>query len=238
MKEKSNIQKHKEGRCKGEGLDYVPWIKANEFSSTGSSYVAYNYKTKRQVHLLANSEALVFFCLLWDDDVSDIKEQYVLDLDETKEIAELLGVRKPAKEMSTDFIFNLKDDFYTHGAISVKASRRQAEVKRTKELLRIEEEYWHRRGYFYQVIYADDINPIYVKNIRIVTRIHEPSLIQTDTDAIKYLILKGHVQVDMDRDLSFPRLLKQYKKEVDALYEFLKEDHKRLWDRACLTTTR
>lgn len=228
VKEKTKL---KQKRCQGEGIDYVPWIMAHEQSSVGSSFIAKNYKTGRDVHMLSNSEAKVFFLLLWDDDVLDIKEQYVLDLDETKQIAEDLGYRKPQRHMSTDFFLDINDPVYSHMAISVKMNEKDLEKRRSQELLKIERTYWESKGVWYELIFADNINPILVKNIRLVTKINKPEDIQSDVDALRYLLTHKKISTDMHKEINYQELLKLYKKEVDQLYEIFTRDEKRNWRR-------
>lgn len=231
MKHVKEETKLKQKRCQGEGLDYVPWILAREISSIGSSFITYNYKTGRSVNLLSEAEAKVFFLLLWADEVSDIKEQYVLDLEETQKIAEGLGFRKPAKRMSTDFFFKMKDPVYNFGAISVKASRSQLKNERTRELLKIEESYWNNKGVNYELVFADDINPIVTKNIRNITRITEPEDIEDDVMALKWLLTHKRIPIDLTKDIDYLQLLNKHQKEVDRLYEVLRSSEKRNWKR-------
>lgn len=223
--------KLKQRRCLGEGLDYIPWILARETSSMGSSFITYNYKTGRNVNLLSEAEAKVFFLLLWADDVSDIKEQYVLDFDETKRIAEDLGYRKPAKRMSTDFYFKIKDPVYNHGAVSVKSSRSQLKDKRTRELLDIEKTYWDNKGVQYELVFAEDIDPIVTNNIRNITRITDVEEIEDDVMALKWLLTHKRIPIDLSKDIDYLKLLHKYQKEVDRLYEVLRDWEKKNWRR-------
>lgn len=231
MKHVKEETKLKQKRCQGEGLEYIPWILARETSSIGSSFITYNYKTGRSVNLLSEAEAKVFFLLLWADEVSDIKEQYVLDLDETQKIAEDLGFRKPAKRMSTDFFFKMKDPVYNFGAISVKASRSQLKNERTRQLLKIEESYWNNKGVNYELVFADDINPIVTNNIRNITRITEPEDIEDDVMALKWLLTHKKIPIDLTKDIDYLQLLNKHQKEVDRLYEVLRCSEKRNWKR-------
>lgn len=197
----------------------------------GSSFITYNYKTGRNVNLLSEAEAKVFFLLLWADDVSDIKEQYVLDFDETKRIAEDLGYRKPTKRMSTDFYFKIKDPVYNHGAVSVKSSRSQLKDRRTRELLDIEKTYWDNKGVQYELAFAEDIDPIVTNNIRNITRITDVEEIEDDVMAIKWLLTHKRIPIDLSKDIDYLKLLHKYQKEVDRLYEVLRDWEKKNWRR-------
>lgn len=228
IKEETKI---KQKRCQGDGADYIPWNMAHQQSSIGSSYIAKNYKNGRDVHMLSNGEAKVFFILLWDDDVLDIREQYVLDLIETRKIAEDFGFVGPKMHMSTDFYLDIKHPIYTNMAISVKGDEDQLEDPRTRELLKIEKAYWESKGVWYELVISNNINPILVKNIRVVTRINKPQYIQSDVDAIKYLLTIKKISTDMNKELNYDELLVCYKKEVSYLYEILRSDEKVNWTR-------
>lgn len=228
MPKVSDKTKLKQKRCQGEGLDYIPWIKVNETSSTGSSYIAKNYKSGRDVHLLSTQEAKVFFILLYSDEVLDIKEQYVLDLKECRHIAENLGYRKPSYHMSTDFYLKIKDPIYNHMAISVKKNEKSL-GKREKEKLEIEQAYWERKGVYYKLVYGDDIDPIVVKNIRTFTRINKPEDIEDDIMAIKYLLTIKDIETNLEKEINYQVLLIENKDKVGDLYEILRTDEKRNW---------
>ncbi|HYH22514.1 MAG TPA: TnsA endonuclease N-terminal domain-containing protein [Azospirillum sp.] len=86
---------HKEGRGKGHGAEYVPWIKVGDVPSRGRSHRLNGVKTGRLHHLLSDNEANLFRLLDWCDDVTDIREQFPLDREATRRIAEQLGIRHP-----------------------------------------------------------------------------------------------------------------------------------------------
>lgn len=224
----SDKTKLKQKRCEGEGLDYIPWIRANETSSTGSSYIAKNYKSGRDVHLLSTQEAKVFFILLYSDEVIDIKEQYVLDLNECRHIAEELGYNKPSFHMSTDFYLKIKDPIYNYMAVSVKKNK-ETLSKREKEKLEIEKAYWERRGVLYKLVFGDDIDSTVVKNIRTFTRINKPEDIEDDIMAIKYLLTIKDIETNLEKEINYQVLLIENKDKVGDLYEILRTNEKRNW---------
>lgn len=222
----SDKTKLMEGRCEGEGLDYIPWIKANEIFSQGSSIVTRNFKNGRDVHLLSDGEAKVFFTLLYSDEIIDIKEQYVLDLNDCQRIAKELGYKPPNKRMSTDFYLTLKDSFYDYAAISVKSNPSGLKSRRSRELQKIESKYWDEKGVFYELVFADEIDPIYVKNIRTVTKINKPEDIYDGISAVKFLITHKIITPNMHKELDFAKLYVENKEEVKKLYEVLRRIEK------------
>lgn len=229
MRRVKDETKLKQKRCQGDGPDYIPWIMVNEQSSTGSSYIARNYKTGRDVHLLSNAEAKVYFILLWSDEVTDIREQYVLDLEECKEIADSLGYTKPKFHMSTDFLVDVIDPMYDNIAISVKGNPSQIHDKRVKEKLEIERIYWERRGVYYQVIYGDNIDTTMVKNIRTITRINKIEDIEDDIMALKFLLTHKKIEVGLEGEIDYRALLIEHFRKVDELYEMLRDDERKNW---------
>lgn len=218
----SDQTKLMQGRCMGEGLDYIPWIKANEVYSHGTSFITKNFKNGRDVHLLSDAEAKVFFTLLYSDEIIDIKEQYVLNLRDCTMIAEDLGYRPPVKHMSTDFFLTLKDGFYDYAAISVKANPDGLKSKRSRELQEIEAKYWDDKGVFYELVFADEVDPMYVKNIRTVTKIANPEDIYDGISAVKFLIAHKRIKPDMYKELDYVKLFFENKEEVRKLHEILR----------------
>jgi len=82
----------KEGRGTGIGFDYLPWLEIGDVPSQGRSHRLRGAKTGRVHHFLSDIEVALFYVLDWHDAVSDIREQFPLDRDETQEIARQLGV--------------------------------------------------------------------------------------------------------------------------------------------------
>lgn len=84
-----------EGRGKGLGVDYKPWLTVSDLSSIGESRRVPGLKIGREHQLLSEVEFKLFLLLEWSADVIDIREQFPLDRDLTQEIAAELGIRHP-----------------------------------------------------------------------------------------------------------------------------------------------
>lgn len=84
-----------EGRGRGVGSAYRPWITVADFSSLGESRRVWSTKTGRHHELFSDVEYNLFICLEWDSTVEDIREQYPLDRSVTLQIAQELGIRHP-----------------------------------------------------------------------------------------------------------------------------------------------
>lgn len=100
-----------EGRGKGLGDQYIPWVQVQEVSSTGRSRRVHGVKIRREHHFLSDIEWNMFLLLEHSPDVVDIREQFPLDRDLTCEIAATLGIHHPCYPttrvpivMTTDFM--------------------------------------------------------------------------------------------------------------------------------------
>lgn len=163
----------KEGRGQGQGQDYRPWLTVQDVSSLGRSSRIHSRKTDREHHLLSDIETALFLLLDWSDSVTDIREQFPLDRDETRRIAADMGVRHPADTqsrtdivMTTDFVVSLRiGDTITVAARSVKPASELDKV-RTLEKQEIERRYWHIRGVDWGLVTNLDLPAQRIKNLR------------------------------------------------------------------------
>ena len=216
MRRISTARKEKEGYGCGKGASYVPYIKVGEFGSYGTASAPIDWKTGRLVHLFSQAEAMEWHILRWDDNISDIREQYPLNLDETTAIAKRLSVRPPnngRSPMTSDFLVTWKD--FKESVISVKASRDSLDDNRTLEKLFIEKEYWNRRGVPFELVFKTDLNTIYAENIRHVVAFHDEKHLSDDISILKHLISHKYIIVDMESaHLNYPELLKVFDCEV------------------------
>lgn len=119
-----NDTKINEGRGKGSGSSYLPWIQTREISSVGTCSNPKDWKTGRTVELLSQGEAYYWHILRWNDEIEDIREQYPLDLETTLEICDDYNVKHPRNRhtyMTSDFYVTYKDG--KEKVFSVKPSR-------------------------------------------------------------------------------------------------------------------
>ncbi|WP_038349478.1 TnsA endonuclease N-terminal domain-containing protein, partial [Acinetobacter baumannii] len=115
----------KSGRGQGMGKDYQPWLTIQDVPSRGVSHRIYSHKTQRVHHLLSNLELYVFLILDWSSFVQDIREQFPLNLDDTKEICLEHGLRHPSIQgseqvMTSDFLIDTNDKKKPQFVIQVK----------------------------------------------------------------------------------------------------------------------
>lgn len=211
MSEISEISKIKEGRGKGSGPDYKPWIKIREISSLGTASTVQDYKNGREVHLLTQGELYYYYLLRWDDSVIDIREQFPLDLATTKAICDEMGYMYPNNgrtHMTTDLLVTHVDG--TYAAYCVKLDRKELDNPRTLEKIEIERLYWVRRGVEFRLVYKSDLNPLVIRNIMDVVSCYNPANVQDAFGAIRYMIAHKEIEVDFTKPIDYRALIKQY----------------------------
>lgn len=176
----------KEGRGQGTGADYQPWLTVQDVSSVGRSSRIHSRKTGREHHFLSDIETALFLLLDWSVSVTDIREQFPLDRDETRRIAAEMGVRHPADPQSrtdivitTDFMVTVRtNDKTIETARSVKPAK-ELDNARTLEKQEIERRYWNLRGVDWGLVTDLDLPSERIKNLR---WLHEMQSLQHMTE--------------------------------------------------------
>ena len=151
-----------EGRGRGEGKDYRPWIRVQDFASSGTVSRIYSSKTGRVHHLLSNNERYYFYLLEWSDRVIDIREQFPLsDIQTAMEIAAGAGIKYP-KDNISGFPYVMTCDFMvtTQNGLRARTVKQTAELNnpRTVEKLEIERRYWKQFGVDWKIVTEKDIS--------------------------------------------------------------------------------
>lgn len=202
----------RQNRGTGTGADYITWIKSREFGSMGVSTSYPDYKTGRNIELLSRGELYFYLLLRWNDNVSDIREQFpLLPLKETTEIAKELGMTPSyngRKVMTTDMLVTKTDG--SEFALSVKASKNDV-TPRQMELMAIEQEYWKRRGVPYVIGYKDHVNEVEVRNIRDCTDMYDIREVRDEIGLVRHLIARKHILVDMTKKIDYREILEKLK---------------------------
>lgn len=124
------------------GKDYQPWLTIQSVPSRGVSHPIYSHKTQRVHHLLSNLELYIFLILDWSSSVQDIREQFPLNIDDTKEIClehdlRHLSILNFDQVMSSAFLIDTNHKKRPQFVIQIKP------LKEGKiEKLEIEYRYW------------------------------------------------------------------------------------------------
>lgn len=158
-----------EGRGQGEGMNYRPWLTIHDFPSRGYAVRIKGQTIPREYHLMSRLERDYFTCLDWNDQVTDIREQYPMRLQDTLRIADMAGIRHPADPgsgfpvvMTTDFLITTADRIY---ARAVKPSE-DLSKPRVLEKFEIERRYWKSKGIDWKIVTEKQINTKRAANIR------------------------------------------------------------------------
>lgn len=139
-----------EGRGKGEGATYVPWLFVQSFPSRGRVHRIFGWKTSRVHHLFSDLERKVFLQYQWPHSVRDLREQFpLLPLEETVEIARAIGVRHPADPrtkypvvMTTDLLLSVDQGLKAHLHPRTVKYFDDLSNPRTLEKLELERRFW------------------------------------------------------------------------------------------------
>lgn len=165
----------KEGRGEGFGAGYQPWLTVRDVPSRGRSHRIAGVVTGRVHHLLSDIERRAFLIYDFRDDVRDIREQFPLDLDRTRSIAEEAGIRHPVDSKSrvdlvqtTDLVIDLERD---GKIVTIARTIKPADdlgKSRTIEKLEIERRYWMAQGVDWGIITERELPPVFFRNLELL----------------------------------------------------------------------
>ena len=170
--EKLISKRDSEGRGQGRGEAYKPGLLIQDVPSQGLATRVQGWKTNRIHHFLSKLELLYFYLLEWALIVSDIREQYPLDLKETLLIAEQLGLRHPTDPhtrhpvvMTADFLVTVRRPIgIEEKARTIKYSK-DLSSQRVMEKFEIERLYWKERSIDWGIVTENEINRVMAANI-------------------------------------------------------------------------
>lgn len=163
----------KEGRGLGAGKDYKPWLTIQDVPSLGRSSRLPGATTGRLHQLLSDIESSAFLLFDWEEAVTDIREQFPLDREDTRRIAAEMGVPHPKDRksgvdlvMTTDLLVDA-----TRQGTSVLLARAVKPFgdlghRRTLEKLEIERRYWVRKGADWRLITEREYLKQRIENLR------------------------------------------------------------------------
>jgi hypothetical protein len=159
----------KEGRGQGARQRYKPFLTVRDVSSPGRSHRVFGTKTQRIHHLLSDLELAVFLMLDWSEAVTDIREQFPLNVDNTVRLAGEAGIRHAAfkgihQVMTSDFLVDTTSISRPQLALQIKYAK-DLEDRRTVEKLELERRYWHSKDIPWFIVTENDICREAVKNI-------------------------------------------------------------------------
>lgn len=140
---------HKEGRGNGHGSDYLPWLTIQDVPSSGRVTRVRSFKTNRIHHCLSDLETGLFHMLDWSEAVTDIREQFPLDREITRDIAGRMGIEHPRDPreqvdlvMTTDFLLDIRRAAQVGMVAYSMKPASELEDARTLDKLELERRYW------------------------------------------------------------------------------------------------
>lgn len=178
----------RQGRGRGEGASYKPWLLVHDVASQGrSSRIA---SGGRVVHTLSDWETAALRDFQWDPTVVDVKEQFPLAQRDTLRIAVEINVKHPADGsprepivMTTDFLVTrmvagrLERSAYAvkeNAAIDPLIARTRGQrlsVGRKLQKLRIERLYWEAGDVPFEVLTEDKLSKVRKTNIEFLLNV-------------------------------------------------------------------
>lgn len=153
----------KEGRGQGRNEDYKPWLHVRDVPSHGLSVRMPSLKAGRVLNLFSNNE---FFPALMGEHhpyVTDMREQYPLNPEQTRAIANQKNFPHPLSQdgdmvMTSDLLIDFAGWHVPRIVIQAKPFEKAAQDEATRRKLIIEKAYWDSKNVpFY--IFHDQMFP-------------------------------------------------------------------------------
>ncbi len=156
----------------GNGSVYVPWLKARDVPSRGTSVVSRGVFSERSHHLLSELEAIYFYLLERRPSTIEIREQWpILDIDRTLELCAQFGVRQRLRNgfpepFTIDFLVTERiDGKLVHRAASIK-SPEDAKDPTVRQRLAVEHAWCAERGIPWTLVNTERFDKTMLENLR------------------------------------------------------------------------
>ncbi|MBY6271211.1 MAG: heteromeric transposase endonuclease subunit TnsA [Bacillaceae bacterium] len=163
-----------EGRGKGKGSEYRPWLTVYDLSSRGRATRVLGWKTNRIHHLMTENELLYFYLLEWNDEVLDIREQYpLLGLFEMQHILDTRLLKRLYNKKTgvpyviiTTFLITVSGVNGKHRYIA-RSIKDKSDFNKpiVQDLFEIQRRYWEANGIDWGVVIPELIPRVKAKNI-------------------------------------------------------------------------
>jgi hypothetical protein len=171
----ARVQKYvKEGRGRGEGAAYKPWLTVFDVPSMGRVHRVTGLTTGRVHHLLSDGEYRYLLQCDWQPGITDVREQFPMDREVTYRIARALRIRHPMNKdgtpyvMTTDFVLSVGDESAHHLLARTYKPSYALDNRRVLEKLEIERRYWQHHGVDWAIVTEQDVDQQLVRNIQVV----------------------------------------------------------------------
>lgn len=163
----------RQGRGAGHGKHYQSWLRIQDLPSKGISVRDKGWTAERVHEYLSRPEWRYFLFLEFAECVTDIREQFPLDLDRTQAIAERLGIKHPVDPhskdpivMTTDFVIDITDAAgkWRQIARTVKQAEALNDL-RVIEKLQIERAYMQEANIDWGIVTQEEVSGVSCENI-------------------------------------------------------------------------
>lgn len=172
LTEASIHKRFKEGRGSGSGHSYLPFLTVRDVPSKGRVHRLPSVTVGRRIHHLLSDLEHQIFCLLdWHEDVEDIREQFPIPREDSRRLAEKLGIAHPSfggvdQVMTTDFIVDTSSKGRTRRKAICAKYADHLEDPRVLEKLELERSYWLEKGIPFAIVTEKEIPKILVDNVK------------------------------------------------------------------------
>jgi hypothetical protein len=177
---KQKIEKwDKQGRCQGTFEDYLSWLTKQDVASDGRCHRLKGNISQRKYELFSDLEKKVFNIFEFATNTINIREQFKLDFEETKRIAEEYNIPHPkdpkTKEfipMTTDFVITLEKSGEVFDLAIACKYVSDLGSKRTIEKLEIEKLFWEKQNKLWRIMTEMHVNDTFAANIQYVRNVY------------------------------------------------------------------
>jgi hypothetical protein len=209
----SDATRIKQGRGLGSKDTWIPWVLVHDFGGRGRKHHIPSQVFNQPRHALSQIEANLIYCVEMSENIADSREQYPLDLSETKLIASQLGIKHPISPdrnrevMSTDMLIDYKD--HTQRAIAIKSSADLID-RRIIEKLQIEKMYWESKGVKWSLMTEREFPGNLIYNLKLLRSFFQikDELNDVFHDKLKQFRSKDHILSDaiklVSREIKIP----------------------------------
>lgn len=169
--EKQIASRLAKGAGSGAGRAYKPYLTVRDVNSRGRYNRSPSVTVGRVHQLLSDLEYHVLLMLDWDSQVTDIREQFPVPLEESQAIAREMGIAHLSYQgtdevLTTDFLVDLNIQGKTiRRAISAKYAE-ELDDPRVLEKMELERRYWISKGIQFNLVTELEIPVLLQKNVK------------------------------------------------------------------------
>ena len=231
---KSVRKKIAEGRCRGIGAEYTPFLRIQEARSSGTATMVPDPIEGRNVHLLSTTEKDLYFMLRIGAGVEHIREQMLLDMNSINILLQKRGLPRAGDNIAytTDLLVNYQDGReiaysvkWSKDLFNVDSVRYQGRKHKYYSLINrqdVEREYWESQGVDFCIVTHEYINHILASNNRLLMGYYDDRLgLYNSQQRLLHLMARGYITwPKISSEYIVPaKLVEQFPYDIDSYYE-------------------